>query len=304
MSSDFPDFVSPMLAKLGEPFSSDEFLFEVKWDGIRAIACIDQDSYDMRTRRRNVMTPRYPEFEVLQQLPPGTVLDGEVVCLDSEGKPDFPSVIGREHSKHASTIRSNAAKNPAVFMVFDLLYRDFDPILKSPLTERRAQLQELLAALASPHVAFSDGIVGDGESLFAETCAQDLEGVVAKRMASHYAPGKRTGAWLKIKRSRQVQCLILGYTLRERQLRSLIIATNDDEGVLRCVGKVGSGLSDELRDDLLEELTQRRIPEPLIPCKIPGEWVTPGLYCTVSFMEWTSSYELRAPVFKELIRDD
>jgi ATP-dependent DNA ligase len=173
--------------------------------------------------------------------------------------------------------------------------------MELPLVERRQRLEALLSSQGLAQVVLSQGIVGSGCAFFQETCRQGLEGMIAKRLQSRYLPGKRTDAWQKIKRQMELCCAIVGFVpAGTSDFRSLIIAV-EDEGQLRCIGKVGSGFSVEERRHLNRLLGARLRDKPLVPSRIKGKWIEPGLFCRVSCMERTAGGELRAPVFKELI---
>jgi ATP-dependent DNA ligase len=246
------------------------------------------------------MTERYPEFDIFSRLPPGTILDGEMVLLKN-GKPDFALLGSREHTRSPFRIATLARSIPATYIVFDLLYQTFTSIMSLPLQERRDRLGRLVQQVHSPRLVLSEGVVGQGKAFFEEAVRQNLEGAVAKRLSSPYLPGKRTDAWIKIKRAASVMCAIIGFVPSgPRDFRSLIIATEVD-GQLQCCGKVGSGIDRAMQAKLNELLWPRLQKKPLIPCKIRGKWVTPGLYCKVSYLERLPSGEFRAPVFQELL---
>ncbi|MEM7164807.1 MAG: non-homologous end-joining DNA ligase [Planctomycetota bacterium] len=298
-----PATVKPMLAKLRkDPFTSDEHVFEIKWDGMRTLAFVDDGGYRIHNRRLTSHGARYPELEFLAALPTGTVVDGELVVLE-DGKPNFSRMMGREHARDPLKIRALAATTPCTYVVFDLLYRNYEPLLKQPLIERRARLQELIEPHQSGFLMLSDGIVGDGTTFYEHACAQELEGIVAKKLNSRYRPGHRGDSWQKIKRCQELQCVIIGYQVGEGEVRSLVIAAPDDDGQLRCVGKVGSGLDGEIRAQLTPALADLHRDEPLVPNAHDAQWIDPGLYCIVHFLEHTTGGDLRAPVFKELIID-
>jgi bifunctional non-homologous end joining protein LigD len=295
-----PAHIEPMLARIGTPFDSGDHLFETKWDGVRAVTYVEGGRHRMHGRRRSDLAARYPELGFLAELPPGLVLDGELVVLAADGRPDFRAIVGREN---ASGARAEAAarRHPVVYVVFDLLYLDGAPLLDRPLRARRQLLEQLTSGLASPRLVLSDGVVGAGLALFAAVRARGLEGIVGKRLDSPYLPGERTDAWQKIKPVQTVHCLILGYEPDgERDFKSLIIAT-DVDGELRCVGKVGSGLAAGHKAELRQLLFARRVPRPLVEAGLPGVWVEPGLYCTVNYLERTPGGALRAPVFVGLV---
>jgi len=298
-----PDFVPPMLARLGrKAFDSDQHLFEVKWDGIRALTFTEGGSYRALTRNRHDLVPRYPELAVLGKLPAGLVLDGELVVLD-EGKPHFQRVLQREQARNPLKIEALARSLPATYVVFDLLYKGGEPLLDLPLHERREALAAVVEAAADPHLVLSEGIVGAGLALFEQVSALGLEGMVAKELSSRYLPGKRTDAWTKIKTFREAVCAILGYLAEGEEVRSLIVAL-EEGGELVCVGRVGSGLSASLGRRLHERFLPLHREEPLIPCgEHIGQWVEPGLFCRVRFLERTEN-GLRAPVFLELLEGE
>lgn len=300
-----PAFVEPMLARPGEAFDSDEYLFEIKWDGIRAILFVEADHKIRLVNRRKVdITIRYPDLASLAAMPPGTLLDGEIVCLAQDGKPEFHAVQSREQSRTAQRAQWLAQFKPVTFIAFDQLYRDFQPILNLPCQQRREILQQTVnAANFPPRLVISQGVTGDGIAYFKEICDQGLEGVVAKRLASPYLAGKRTDAWIKIKRQQIYHCVVIGFMPADdgsRDFASVIIAA-DCEGALVCVGKVGSGFDETLRKQINEYLWTHVTDKPVVPCKEKGRWVEPGLYCSVRCMERTAAGQLRAPALVGMI---
>ena len=301
MAPRLPDDVPPMLCRIGQPFDSPDFLFEVKWDGVRALAYVESAQFRLHSRHRRDLRGRYPELEFLAGLPAGTVLDGELVVLKPDGSADFRAAVARENARSAARVAQVARAHPIVYVVFDLLYERFESCMDRPLAERRARLEALVAAAGQARLVFADGVVGQGQQLFAAVRQRGLEGVVAKRLDSRYRPGERSDLWRKIKPVQVAHCAILGYEPDgERDFKSLIIATDLDGG-LRCVGRVGSGLTAAAKRRLWDLLQGRRRAQPLIPAGMPGCWVEPGLYCSVSYLERTASGSLRAPVFLELI---
>lgn len=298
-----PPFVEPMLARLArEPFDSDEHRFEVKWDGTRALAFVEGGGYRLRNRKDRDMVARYPELAFLAELPSGTVLDGELVML-ADGKPNFRAMLRREQARNLFDIENLAREIPATYVVFDLLYDAGRPVLDLPLAQRLERLAGLVAAAGQPTLVLSEGVVGSGIAFFDEIAKLEMEGIVAKRLASPYLPGRRTDAWQKIKPVRQVHAAILGWQHVDGDVRSLIIAI-EEEGSLRCVGKVGSGLTEAMRARMRELFEARRTDAPWIACDVEGDWIEPGLFCTVSYLERTNDGNLRAPVFLELFTDD
>jgi DNA ligase D-like protein (predicted ligase) len=294
-----PEFIEPMLAQPGEAFDSDQHLFEIKWDGTRAMAFIEEGTVRLMNRRGRNIAARYPELQVLTALPPGTVLDGEIVVL-RDGKPDFPSLQKREHITSDLKAQLLSRSCTATYVVFDQLYDSFCSTMDRPCTERRERARELVSKLNCPCVVISDGIIGKGLEYFDQACSRDLEGIVAKRLDTRYLPGKRTDAWIKIKRQQDVPCVVIGYLPNETGgLRSLIIAAQFD-GALTYVGRVGSGIDLAMADRLMALMQARVRAEPVVECPLKGRWVEPEIYCTVRCMERTRGGQLRAPVLREL----
>jgi len=197
-SSSLPPFVPPMLARPGAPFDSEAHLFEIKWDGTRMLAFVQQDGIRLINRHRAERTVQYPELSCLSELPAGTILDGELVVF-ADGRPDFYRLLSRDQTCDPFKIRLSSRLQPATFVVFDLLYDKFRPLLAQPLSERRRRLCQLVEEFGRLELALSEGIIGTGRALFAEVCRLGLEGLVAKRLASPYRPGRRTKDWIKIK---------------------------------------------------------------------------------------------------------
>lgn len=297
-----PTFIAPMLAKPGQPFDSDDYFFEVKWDGTRVICFIEDAGYRLVNRRRADLTPRYPEFDTLRELPAGTVLDGEVVLLKG-GKPDFHLLMSREQARATIKIRALSKHLPATYIVFDILYDAGRPVMDRPFAERRRLLEERLKKWKQSRLLLSEGVAGKGKELFRAVAEQGLEGVVAKRLGSRYLPGERSDSWIKIKRSLTLTCLVIGFLPEGKDdFRSLILAAEED-GQLQCVGKVGTGFDQAMRDRVNEWLRAHPRNKPLVQCKDKGRWVEPGLFCQVTCLERTPGRELRMPVFLGLVKE-
>ena len=297
-----------MLAISGEPFDSDRHLFEVKWDGIRAVTLVDDHGHRMLSRRGSDLTGNYPELTALERLPPGTMVDGEIVVLN-EGRPDFEFVLRRDRRG----LGANGNGQPAIYLVFDLMYRRFAPTIELPLTERREPLADLVGSCRSSHIALSDGIVGAGLQFYREVCNRAMEGVMAKRLDSRYLPGRRSDAWVKIKRRISYHCVVLGFLDKEgRDFQSLAVATEQPGTGLHYAGRVGTGFDAADRSELNDLLRRHPCAAPLLP--LPEDrsardqldqmcWVEPVLFCVVSCVGMTAGGMLRAPVFERLIRE-
>ena len=295
-----PAFFEPMLAKPGQAFDSPDYTFEIKWDGTRILAFIDKAEYRLLNRRKADATWRYPEFGFLNEFPPGTVLDGEVVVL-REGRPDFSLLMTREHARSDLKVRNLAHSLPATYIVFDVLYEDYKVCMDEPLHARRLRLARIVKECNQPHLVLAEAIDGAGKAFFQEVVKLGLEGMIAKRRDSHYLPGQRTDAWIKVKKGETVSCAIVGYEPDGADdFRSLILAAQQD-GVLRYVGKVGSGINAPMRKKLNALMRAQPRAKPFVPCKTKGKWIEPGYYCFVHCLERAGNGTLRMPVFKELV---
>jgi ATP-dependent DNA ligase len=194
--------LEPMLAVAAAPFDSEEHCFEVKWDGVRALAAVEGAGSRLWGRGLSEYTPRYPELEVLRGLPAGTLVDGELVVLRA-GRPDRAALLRRHQLVQAWRIGQAWRWCPVHYMLFDLLYHGGRCLLDEPLARRRELLAELCAALGAPRVQFSAGVVGRGRAFYEAVVAQGHEGVLAKHLASKYRAGRRSPAWRKIKPERR-----------------------------------------------------------------------------------------------------
>ncbi len=278
-----------MLAVHGQPFDSDAHFFEFKWDGFRAGAMIENGVVRLMSRNSIDLIDQFPGLASLGALPQGLALDGEIVAL-RDGKPDFDLMLSRGRHGRLHTVK---------FVAFDVLYEDFEPRLGLPLSERRLILERILAEHQLPELILSEGVPGQGKALYRKACEQGLEGVMAKRMASVYASGKRNGAWVKIKRRLRIQVAVIGYIEKAGDdFTCLLVAGNEP---LRYLGRVGSGFTDAMRERMNALLREHPRTAPLVTCPERGTWVEPGLYCEVSYAELTEAGLLRAPVFEGLI---
>jgi len=302
-----PAYIAPMLAKpAAKPFDSSEYMFEVKWDGTRAMTYIDAPGrLRLLNRRRLDITWRYPELSFMAEaLPTGTVLDGEVVVLDAGGKPDFSALQSREQARTALRVKGLVKMLPATYVIFDQLYRRGASIMHKRCVERRRTAARTVRTLNSRRVVMSEGVTKSGIEYFRQVESRGLEGIVAKRLDSPYAPGQRTNAWQKIKRSIDVPCVIIGFEVEGKDdFAALVLAAQDESGNgdLAYVGKVGTGFNAELRRRINAELWPHVIERPVVPCKLKARWVEPRLYCIVRCLERTAAGQLRAPVFGKLL---
>ena len=194
-----PPIVEPMLAqKVEAPFDSQDHLFEIKWDGIRCLAFLEAGRVRLQSRRLLDLTFQFPELACLGRLPPGTVLDGELVILQ-EGRPSLREVQQRALLQNRQRIEFLSRMRPVTYMVFDLLYLKGKPLMASPFSLRRAALQDLLERFPLPGILGPEAVRNQGCQLFAQAMRLGLEGIMAKRLDGPYLPGKRSRYWLKIK---------------------------------------------------------------------------------------------------------
>jgi bifunctional non-homologous end joining protein LigD len=187
-----------MLAVPAAPFDSPEYSFEVKWDGIRALAAVETSGWRLWDRARADYTARHPELDVLCRLPAETLVDGQWVAFDADGRPDLPQLLRRHGVTHPWRIRQSRRWCPVRYAVFDLLYHGGHCLVQEPLSRRRGVLAEAYQRLDAVGVRFSEGVMGQGRALYA-ALGQGHEGVMAKHLASTHRPGRLSAAWRKIK---------------------------------------------------------------------------------------------------------
>jgi DNA ligase D-like protein (predicted ligase) len=292
----------PMLAVASEPFDSSDYLFEVKWDGVRALACVQGNRWRVWGRKLADYTDRYPELDALRGLPSGTVLDGELVVL-RDGKTDLSAILRRHQLASARKIQQASRHLPATYVLFDCLYHQGRSLADQPLDARRAVLAELHSDMGGLPVAFSDGLIGCGRTFFEKVVQQGHEGVMGKHLQSRYLPGRRDSAWRKIKPWQVTACVIIAYTRSRAGFSSLLVAEAEGR-TLRYVGQLTSGFTNEMRTRLMPRLIESRCAQAVVPCSKRAVWVTPRLYCEVRFLSRTAKGRLRGAHFVRLIDAD
>jgi bifunctional non-homologous end joining protein LigD len=311
-AEEMPDFLEPMLARLSTmPKDEERWAFEVKWDGIRAIARSEPGRLHLITRNGNDVSGAYPELRALNRAlgSRSAMLDGEIVAFDEDGKPSFQALQPRIHLRGESAVKRQAAEHPVTFVIFDLLWLDGHSLLDLPYSERRERLAAL--ELDGEHWRVPRHHEGQGSELLAATREQGLEGVVAKRLDSRYAPGRRDGSWLKVKHSQRQELVIGGWTegrrARQGRLGALELGVHDpDSGELKYAGRVGTGFDEaelERLARLLRPLARRRSPFSGRQPARGAHFVKPQLVAEIEFGEWTRDGRLRHPRYEGL-RDD
>lgn len=297
--------IHPMLTQKDDrPFTDPDWIFEVKWDGTRALCFYDGGTVKLQNRRLYDITPRYPDIRVALRAR-RAILDGEVVIMWN-GKPSFEKLQQREHITDPLRIERIARELPATYVAFDILHLDGEDLTNKPLMERKRILAEVFEETESAVV--SDFIERDGEAFFRVCQERGLEGIIAKRKDSRYLPGKRSRTWRKIKTLKTIDCVIAGVTTGEGNRRdtfgALILAVYDEAGELRCLGRVGTGF-----DANMVELLHRRLSELRgdIPFRekpdLAGEvkfWCRPELVAEVEYLMLTPDVALRAPSFQRI----
>jgi bifunctional non-homologous end joining protein LigD len=310
-----PDTLTPMLATLGTLPADDGWAFEMKWDGLRAIVRVDGGRVTLISRNGNDITGSYPELRGLgEQL--GTtqaLLDGEIVSFDSDGHPSFAALQRRMHVGSATTARRLASSQPVVLLAFDLLHLDGRSLLGLRYDHRREALEGL--ALDGPNWQTPPAFAGSGSAAVRASVDQGLEGVVAKRRDSRYQPGHRSQDWIKVKNVRTQEVVVGGWTAgkgrRAGGVGALLLGLPGTDGSdgLRYVGKVGTGFTEDMLDDLhgrLRRLARKSSPfAPDVPRADArdAQWVTPKLVGEVAFGEWTGDERLRHPSWRGLRPD-
>jgi bifunctional non-homologous end joining protein LigD len=292
--------LSPMLAVAArEPFDAADYLFEVKWDGIRALCCRDENGWRLWGRDKADYRSRYPELAVLDALPQGTMLDGEIVLL-SQGVPSLSRLLARHGRAPAPHGRPLVPLPPVSYVVFDALYDGGLCLLSRPLAERRELARQRVAALADTRVVFSEGVVGAGRAFFAQAVAAGQEGVMAKHLASPYRPGRRCAFWQKIKPWACIPAVIFGYVPGRQGVRRLLVAAVHHEQ-LQFVAELASGLRVAVQQQLAGLLAGRTCSRPAVPCRRRAVWVRPELYCQVRFLRWSAGGRLHGASFAGLL---
>jgi bifunctional non-homologous end joining protein LigD len=294
-----PRQVEPMLAtRVAKPFDHADWIFEIKWDGYRAIAEVEQHSVRLYSRNLLSFTERFrPIANSLSQLGHDAVLDGEVVVLDEHGKAQFELL--QNHGRSRGGVLA--------YYVFDLLYLDGHDLRGLPLLHRKELLAKIISDL--PYIRLSEHVSQHGTALFAAVEKQRVEGIVAKLAKSRYTSGARSRAWLKIKTELRQDAVIGGFTIQSgsrARLGALLLGVYEGDDLV-YIGHTGTGFDGQslvtvrkrLEPLLQESCPFKRRPKPNASVR----WVAPQLVCEVSFSCWTQEGQLRHPVFLGLKSD-
>lgn len=315
-----PAAIYPMLAtSIEKPFDSPEWLFEIKWDGYRAISFIENGKVRLVSRNQNELTHRYPE---LKDLPialkaKNAILDGEVVALDEQGRPSFSLMQQRTGFRPHGKRGPVNSEVPVLYYVFDLLYLDGFDWRRVALEGRKEKLKSIVAQEGS--IRYSEHYEQQGKALFNLAREKGLEGILAKKRECPYQE-RRSSDWLKIKIRHEIECVIGGYTEPEgsrAHFGSIVLGLYDEHGRLIHVGHAGSGFTQKSLAEMWKLLEARESKQNPFYGDVEAlrkvYWTKPDLVAQIEYAEWTGGEEsgkiagtgpkLRAPVFLGL-RDD
>ena len=299
--------IRPMLAQTADPFDSDEYYFEPKWDGMRCIAYIKPGKLELQNRNVKNVTKSYPELKAIRDHvnSSSAILDGEIVVLE-KGLPSFDLLQNRFGVDDPIQVRMLARKIPTTFIAFDLLHLNGKDLVDLPLSDRRKQLAKIIAD--SPHLLLSQYIPGKGKLYFRNALKLGFEGAMAKRSQSLYQIGTRSEDWLKLKQIKTIDCIIAGYTIgtgaRSSSFGALVLAAYDKHGKLKHLGNVGTGFSDPTILQIVKLLKPLRVKVKTVPGEVkapaPIIWVKPQLVAEVGYLRMTREGKMRLPRFERL----
>jgi bifunctional non-homologous end joining protein LigD len=313
-SASLPDFVEPMKAKLVDSMPSGDWIYEIKFDGYRALALRGDSEMRILSRNQKDLGNKFPEVKdsIAALDVQDAIIDGEIVTLDEKGRSSFQLL---------QCFDMGQKKPPIVFYAFDLLRLNGKDLQRLPIEERKTKLEELLKKPPGV-IRYSVSFTEDVKELVSRVRELGLEGLIGKRIGTRYEPGKRTGAWIKLKLHQEQEFVIGGYTDPEgsrKYFGALLVGVYDGKK-LRFAGRVGTGFSEKLLSTLFSKLDKIRIDKcPFYNLPAIGRsrwdqgltaaemrrchWVKPTMVCQVKFTEWTRDERLRQPVFLG-IRED
>jgi bifunctional non-homologous end joining protein LigD len=298
-----PTDLRPMLATPSDALpTTGEWAYEMKWDGVRAVAVVDGPTVRLASRNGNDVTIAYPELQPLaEQLSLAAVLDGEIVAVDDDGRASFQRLQARMHLRDPATIREVAARVPVAYVLFDVLWLDGHLVTDLAYTDRRRLLEGLeLRGPSWQTPSTSD----DGAHAFDVSRQLGFEGLVAKRLDSRYEPGRRSPAWRKVKHQREQEFVVGGWLegegSRGGRIGALLIGYFDDDGALRWAGRVGTGFTEAELDRWAGLLAPIAVVDsPFADRGLPraAHYVQPAFVAQVRFTEWTDSGRIRHPAY-------
>lgn len=309
--SSFPQDIEPMLATLvDEPFHEPGWIYEIKWDGYRALSYINKGNVEIRSRNNKSFNQKfYPVYEALKKWKVNAVVDGEIIVMNEKGAADFSDL---------QAWRSEADGHLAYY-IFDILWLDGKDLMQKPLAERRELLRSVVPG-GDATLRLSESFDAEGKEFFQLAAQFGLEGIIAKKEDSVYTPGIRSKEWLKIKTEKRQEAVIAGYTKNEgssKKFSALLLGLYEN-GEFVFIGPVGTGFSTKLQEELLKKmkpLETAKCPFKVVPDynkpsrfrpnppKAEVTWVKPQLVCEISYRELTKDGAIRHPSFKGLRED-
>ena len=302
--------ILPMLAETSDPFDSADYYFEPKWDGMRCIAFVQNRKVEFQNRNLVIITKSYPELgNILHSISSRTaILDGEIVVLEN-GLPSFEALQNRFGVNDPLQVKLLSKRVPTTYIAFDLLHLNGKDIVGRPLSYRREKLATLVED--GPHILLSQYVAENGKPYFRKALQLGLEGVMAKKIESHYQIGIRSHDWLKIKQVKTLDCVIVGYTRgtgsRLATFGALVLAAYDKKKKLVHLGNVGTGFTDESLQRIMMILKPRKTKMKTIPgeakAPAPITWVKPEIVAEIGYMKMTKDSKLRLPRFVKLRLD-
>jgi bifunctional non-homologous end joining protein LigD len=302
-----PKGVPVTLAQLKErPFSDPNWLFEIKWDGVRAVAQIQQGRVTLWARSGRDVTQEYPEFRDLGKhfRVADAIVDGEIVALDENGRSDFHKLQNRLGAQNPSQKLMQSV--PVSYYFFDLLYADGFDLRKSPLLERKELLKRVLLPYEKLH--YSDHLLEKGVELFEAAREKGLEGIIGKRIDSPY-PGTRTSSWVKIKIVKELDAVVAGYTTGRgsRKYFGALVLGLYEKRELKFIGSVGTGFDEDRQKSIFDSMQELRVPgsefRQVPTLREDVQWLKPEMVARVKYGNWTDDAHLRVPVFLCLRND-
>jgi bifunctional non-homologous end joining protein LigD len=292
--------LKPMLATLTDgPFDDNDFIFEIKWDGYRALAKVEKKKVSLYSRNLQNFNDKYPSIvKTLEKVKESALFDGEIVAYNQKNLPSFQLL--QNLGSHENT--------KIEYVIFDLLYLNGKSLLDTPLIERKKILEKFLSKY--PALTYGDYIEEKGVSFFKTIVKKDMEGIMAKRKDSLYVPHSRSGSWLKIKHHHTEEAIIVGFT-KPRGSRvyfgALVLGQYKVKDEMTFVGHTGTGFNTKMLQDLYKKMkpliTSTSPFKNKIPLNAPITWVKPKLVAEIKFTEWTEGGAMRHPVFIGLRED-
>jgi bifunctional non-homologous end joining protein LigD len=303
--------IRPMLAKTGKAFDDENYFFEPKWDGLRAILFLRDRKLELQNRNLRDATGSYPELQgIKSEIRAKTaIIDGEVVVLGKDGTPNFGSLQARFGVEDPKRVSVLAKTTPVTYVAFDLLHIDGQDMIAQPLIDRKKRLKSIVKE--GPYLLYGDHVEAEGTRYFTEATSRGFEGVIAKESKSQYVPGLRTDFWIKVKKVNTTDCVVVGFSegegARVPTFGSLILAAYDGDGVLKHVGNVGGGFSNESLEEVKKKLSKLLTETPTVQGSVdsptPVTWVKPRIVVEVAYLAVTNDGRLRFPRFKRIRTD-